>query len=43
MDLCPVSEALVSRWQKQSFFLARYVAAIAQEEPRNHCELTIAY
>ena len=43
MDQCPVSEALVSRWQKQSFFLARYVSAIAQEEPRNHCELTIEY
>ena len=43
LDVCPISEELVSRWQKQSFFLARYVAAIAQEEPRSHCELTIAY
>ena len=43
MDQSPISEALVSRWQKQSFFLARYVASLAMEEPRNHCELTIEY
>ena len=43
MDTCPISDELVRRWQKQSFFLARYVASIAAEEPRSCCELTIAY
>ena len=43
MDACTVSDNLLSRWQKQSLFLARYVASIAQEEPRNCCELTLAY
>lgn len=43
LDQCPVSEVLVNRCQKQSFFLARYVASMAQEEPRSHCELTIEY
>lgn len=43
MDTCPVGDELLSRCEKQSFFLARYVASIAQEEPRNCCELTLAY
>ena len=43
MDTCSISDELVRRWQKQSFFLARYVASIASEESRSCCELTLAY
>ncbi len=43
MDRFAPDEQLLSRWQQQSAFLALYIDSIVQEEPRNHCEWTLAY
>lgn len=43
MDLFIVDEQILSRWQRQTAFLARYLDSIVQEPRRNHCELTIDY
>lgn len=43
MDRFTPDARMLSLWQQQPAFFARYIDSIAQEGPRNHCELTLAY
>lgn len=42
MDVFALNVQLLERWQQQPTFLSLYIDSIVQEQPRNHCALTLA-
>lgn len=41
MDVFTPDAQLLERWRQQPAFLSMYIDSIVQEQPRNHCTLTL--